>query len=134
MGLRRLIAKTQIAPSKKCAEERLIEMKSEPGYVSAYIAGFDMDKSFSVVGLYDHGSALPGPHKEVFVHEETFFVRIWPDDTWCYEEEYNEHDYSHMSDDYNIKEFGGDWTYDEVDIHVQELNRGLPEKFRSTDK
>lgn len=67
MALKRLIAKTQIAPNHKCAVERLTEMQAEPGYHSGYMAGFAISEDFTVVGLYDHGNALPGDHKEVWV-------------------------------------------------------------------
>jgi hypothetical protein len=66
--LKRLIAKVQIAPNKASAEKRLENMKSEPGYAFGYMTGFVGDEEFSVIGMYDHGNALEGDHKEVFIH------------------------------------------------------------------
>jgi hypothetical protein len=66
-NIKRLVAKTQIAANKQVAEERLIEMQSEPKYVYGYMIGFDMDNEYSVVGMYDYGNAPAGDHKEVFV-------------------------------------------------------------------
>jgi len=65
---KRLIAKTEIAANKRCGENRLKEMKVEPGYVFGYIAGFINSDDFSVVGLYDYGDAPTGDHREVFIH------------------------------------------------------------------
>ena len=65
---KRLIAKTEIAANKQCGEDRLKEMKDEPGYVFGYIAGFINSDDFSVVGLYDYGNTPTGDHREVFIH------------------------------------------------------------------
>ncbi len=66
----RLIAKVQVAPNRISAEERLIEMQDEPGYVYGYMTGFDNAEDFSIVGLYNHGNALEGQYKEVWTIEE----------------------------------------------------------------
>lgn len=52
-------------------------------------------------------------------------IYIWPDDTWCIENEDCE-DISHcLSDDYRIVEVSDDWDYDKIEEFVYQLNRAL---------
>ncbi len=50
--------------------------------------------------------------------EETFHIHYWSCGTWCLAEDYDELEYAHMSDDYSIKELGGQWSNNDIDTYV----------------
>ena len=64
MVLTRLIKKTETALTLASAEERIKEMQTEAGIVHVYIEPWLDNCAFSVVGLYDHGDALPNENRD----------------------------------------------------------------------
>ncbi len=45
----------------------------------------------------------------------SFYIFVWPDNTWCYEENYNEHEYQWKSDDYRSYLLKGEWSDEEIE-------------------
>jgi hypothetical protein len=60
---------------------------------------------------------------EMYEDVETFHIYIWPDDTWVLAEDYDEQEYSFMSDDFAIEELGGDWTEEDIETFVINFNK-----------
>lgn len=50
-------------------------------------------------------------------------IYIWPDDFWCYEEDYE--DTNWRSDDFRVVEISNDWNYDQIEEFVYKLNRNV---------
>lgn len=50
-------------------------------------------------------------------------IYIWPDDTWCFEDEYP-YQMNEKSDDFRVVEVSDDWDYDQIEEFIFNLNRG----------
>ena len=51
-------------------------------------------------------------------------IYIWPDDTWCTEDDH-ENVSIIMSDDHRVVEVSDDWDYDKIEEFVYQLNRAM---------